>query len=102
MCTPLPTFGQSCTTRCLDADCIAGACTRRPDGASCADEPSYYAYRPEDGGLCAGVCDATHTCVTGRSLGERCALVLQPPCARGLRCFGDANDHGVCAPATCP
>jgi hypothetical protein len=100
-CAALPTFGQPCSDRCLDADCVAGSCVRRPDGASCADDPGpYFAYYGRDRSRCEGACDeATQRCVPRLAIGAACAFY--PDCARGLRCFGDANDHGVCAPATC-
>lgn len=73
---------------------------RRPDGASCADDPGpYYARRGEDRSRCAGRCSLDRVCESRPGEGARCvAYVL---CARDLACLGTGVSEGTCMPATC-
>jgi hypothetical protein len=101
-CVALPAFGQACVDRCLNADCVAGRCTRRADGSACDDDRGqYFALFGWDHSICDGACDLqTHLCTPRLPAGSSCNGDWL--CARGLTCLGGLDDHGVCTAATCP
>lgn len=85
-CGPLPELGEPCRDACFGAECVAGTCTVRAPGAACDDGVQC------DSGLCR---DGACTPVGGE--GAPCGA-SRGRCARGLACFGDADDVGRCLP----
>ncbi len=85
-CAPLPELGEPCREACFGAECVAGTCTIRAPGAAC-----------DDGAQCeSGLC-RDGACTPVGSEGAPCGAT-RGRCARGLGCYGDADDVGRCLP----
>jgi hypothetical protein len=88
-CAPLPELGDPCRDACFGAECVDGTCSARPPGAAC-----------DDGVQCeSGLC-RDGACMPVGAEGAPCGAT-RGRCARGLGCFGDADDVGRCLPITC-